>query len=97
MTTYNIGGNEYSYAYWGDIAETDDMVLVLPSGSSIMVYRLDPYEYWEDIFTSGIEVRPYKPSDFYEWDDIESEWVFSQTIFTPYLFEQIKYYRDERL
>lgn len=103
MTEYGFGPyTDVIYVQWNDEAETDQMRIYRASfnpNSYEVVYRVDPWPYWQDMFdevANGMQVRPYKPSEYHVWDEVNQEWVVDQLLFTPVLKEELKAYRDSK-
>lgn len=100
MTTYTIGEWETTHGEWED--DIHETVRIYLEGGTAITIGNDMPSVWADFLTAvtnGMVVRypvPY-PREAYDWDDVNEEWAVNQTIFTPWLRDQLRMYREEKM
>lgn len=88
------------------LREVDHVLYTSPANTNILVFMADTLFYhlilttspdYSDVINSGITIRPYKPSEYHEWDDVNEEWVLNMGLWTAYLSERVSLHRDQDL
>lgn len=90
-----IGPYNVEHLEWGDSGNTYLIVYLLDSPFPLSYFSTQPH--WNDLINSGLSIRPLKPGQYYTWDEVNLEWLFDQTKFTPALVADLKAYRDSKI
>lgn len=98
--TYNIGPFQILYAYHVDPLSSDyeytHVFLYDVLSSAYIGIHPDNEEFWDEYINSGVTTYPPKPSNYHDMDTVNWVWFLNQTKFTPYFYEQMKEYRDQK-
>lgn len=91
-----IEGLEIYEAEFGDETETSVVLLTVNNGS---VARDSNWSGWSDLLAAhphDIFIKPMRPNDYVSWDYSNNVWVLDQSLFTPFLRQELKSHRDSK-
>lgn len=99
----NIDGYDITEAEYGDLAETNALLTTVQAGVISIDNTWGPGNdgsHWLTLVAAHpatLYIKPMRPAFWYEWDDVNEEWVVNQTLFNPIMFEHLDTIRDEQL
>lgn len=92
---FTIGPYEVIFAYDGGPEDDEGMVYFQTEDGAVGITTDNPV--YADYLLSAVTTYPPKPSHYHYMDMVGWVWTLDQVRFTPYLLEQMKIYRDQKV